>query len=393
MIVEFYNTFILVFYLIQLIFVVILSFIFKRRFIEFNNWSKISSYKWPNAEVILCLRGTDQNLYDLLKKLSKQIYLGTWQLQIIIDSLDDNSLKIVKYFQDNHSIPSLDKPSWQNLNIDFLTDRPKEGSLKCASLLKAFNNLNKESSVIAFVDADASISNDWLSHLVRSCSQPGVGAVSGNRWYKCQSNNMGAWIRSIWNYGALTLMTIYSIPWGGTLAVRREVIDQGDWPMILKDGLCEDTGLIDPLKKLNLRYVFRPELIITNKDEKINLFDLSDWLTRQLLTTRIHHSSWILVFLHSLCTFLVLAIAILNSLWFSLLLYELGCLILLVWIEFLVNKKVLSIRKLFLYIIPCQFLYSITSFRSLIASKIEWSGVIYRISRKHPYVKIIHYPK
>ena len=66
---------------------------------------------------------------------------------------------------------------------------------------------------------------------------------------------MGAWIRSIWNYGALVLMTIYSIPWGGSLAVRRKVIDKGDWKMILKDGLCEDTGLINPLKKLNLRYV------------------------------------------------------------------------------------------------------------------------------------------
>jgi len=259
--------------------------------------------------------------------------------------------------------------------------------------LKAFNNLSSESLIIAFVDADASISNEWLSNLVRSCSQNGVGAVSGNRWYSCKSNNIGAWIRSIWNYGALVLMTIYSIPWGGSLAVRREVIDKGDWNLILKDGLCEDTGLIEPLRKLNLRYVFRPELIITNNENHIDLFDLSDWLTRQLLTTRIHHSTWILVFLHSFCTFLVLAIAIFNNLWFSLLVYELGCLILLVWIELLVNKKILSIRNLFLYIIPCQFLYSIANFRSLVASRIEWSSIIYKISRKHPYVKIIHSPK
>ena len=393
MIVDFCNSFILIFYFIQFSFVVLLTFIFKKRFNEYNNWSRNSSFIWPHAEVILCLRGADENLFDLLKTLSSQIYLGTWELQIIIDSPDDNSLKIVEYFQDNHIKHSLDKPSWQKLNIDFLKIRPNEGSLKCASLLKAFNNLNSKSSIIAFVDADASISNDWLSNLVRSCSQAGVGAVSGNRWYMCQSNNMGAWIRSIWNYGALVLMTIYSIPWGGSLAVRREVIDKGDWNLILKDGLCEDTGLIEPLKKLNLSYVFRPELIITNKEKYINLFDLSDWLTRQLLTTRIHHSSWIFVFSHSLCTFLVLTIAILNSLWLSLLLYELGCLILLVWIEFIVNKKIQSFRNLFLYILPSQFLYVITSFRSLITNRIEWSRVIYRVSRKHPYIKIIGSPR
>ena len=110
--------------------------------------------------------------------------------------------------------------------------------------------------------------------MVRSCSQPGVGAVSGNRWYKCQSNNIGAWIRSIWNSGALVLMTIYSIPWGGTLAVRREVIEEGDWKLILKDGLCEDTGLIEPLKALNLRNIFRPELIIINIEKSISLSNL-----------------------------------------------------------------------------------------------------------------------
>ncbi len=393
MINESYNYFIIIFYLIQFIFVVLVSFIFQKRFKEFNSWSGNNYLNWPNVEVILCLRGTDQNLFNLLKTLSRQLYLGNWQLQIIIDSPSDESLKIVEYFRDNHLNHSLNKPSWQKLNIDFLKKRPKEGSLKCASLLKAFNNLDSESSIIAFVDADASISKDWLSNLVKSCSQNGVGAVSGNRWYTCQSNNMGAWIRSIWNYGALVLMTIYSIPWGGSLAVRREVIDKGDWNLILKDGLCEDTGLIEPLKKLNLRYVFRPELIITNRESYINLFDLYEWLTRQLLTTRIHHASWILIFLHSLCTFLVLIIAILNSLWLSLLLYELGCIILLIWIEFLVNKKILSIGNLFLYIIPCQFLYSITSIRSLITNKIEWSGITYKIRKKHPYVKIIHPPK
>ena len=393
MIIELYNYFIGIFYFIQFIFLILVTFIFKNRLSDYENWSRNSSFIWPNAEVILCLRGADQNLFSLLKSLSRQYYLGNWQLKIIIDSQDDNSLKIVEYFQDNHLNDSRNKPSWQKLNIDFLKANPKEGSLKCASLLQAFNNLNSETSIIAFVDADASISNKWLSNLVRSCSQKGVGAVSGNRWYACQSNDMGAWIRSIWNYGALVLMTIYSIPWGGSLAVRREVIDKGDWNLILKDGLCEDTGLIEPLKKLNLRYVFRPELIITNKEKYINLFELSNWLTRQLLTTRIHHSSWILVFLHSLCTFLVLTIAFLNGLWFSLLLYELGCLILLVWIELLVNKKILSIKNMLLYIIPCQLLYFITSCRSLITTKIEWSRVIYRVSRKRPYIKIINSPR
>ena len=68
----------------------LLTFI-KKRLIEYKNWSRNSSFIWPHAEVILCLRGADQNLIKLLKALSSQSYLGIGILQIIIDSPDDNS--------------------------------------------------------------------------------------------------------------------------------------------------------------------------------------------------------------------------------------------------------------------------------------------------------------
>ena len=42
------------------------SFFFKKRYRESNNWSKNSFLKWPNAEVILCLKGADENLREKL---------------------------------------------------------------------------------------------------------------------------------------------------------------------------------------------------------------------------------------------------------------------------------------------------------------------------------------
>ena len=86
MIVELYNYFIGIFYFIQFIFLILVTFIFKKRLRDYKNWSRDSSFIWPNAEVILCLRGADQNLFCLLKALSRQCYLGNWQLKIVIDS-------------------------------------------------------------------------------------------------------------------------------------------------------------------------------------------------------------------------------------------------------------------------------------------------------------------
>ena len=41
-----------------------------------------------------------------------------------------------------------------------------------------------------------------------------------------------------------------AIHMGGILCVRREVVESSHWSELLTRGLCEDTGLIDPLRQL-----------------------------------------------------------------------------------------------------------------------------------------------
>ena len=53
------------------------------------------------------------------------------------------------------------------------------------------------------------------------------------------------------------------------MAVRREVIDDGRWRTLLSHGLCEDTGLIEPLRYLGLSYLFRPELLVVDRHDDI----------------------------------------------------------------------------------------------------------------------------
>ena len=84
------------------------------------------------------------------------------------------------------------------------------------------------------------------------------------------------WTRSVWNAGALVLMTLFSIPWGGSLAVRREVVEAGEWKKLLSSGLCEDTGLLGPLRKLGLRFVFRPELLVVDRHQSTTFFSLTN---------------------------------------------------------------------------------------------------------------------
>lgn len=186
--------------------------------------------------------------------------------------------------------------------------------------------------------------------LAAGCGQVGVGAVSGNRWYEpAQGGFQGSgpgMVRVIWNGGALVLMTLLGIPWGGSLAIRRELIEPSGWRQVLATSLCEDTALPKRLARVGSSYQFRPELIALDRDDSIRLRPLVRWIARQLLTARLHHRALPLVALHGLgslalllACLVVVATLVLQGqpleagvLGASLVLYELGCVALLLWI-------------------------------------------------------------
>jgi hypothetical protein len=301
-------------------------------------WPKEPAGGWPAAEVVLCLRGADPSLAGALAALAQQTYPGPWRLQLVVDSQSDPAWAVAE--SSLSALETCGQASWQTAQLGPLGQRPQRGSLKSASLRQAFAQLHPATALVALVDADAIVSPHWLADLARACSQPGVGAVSGNRWYQPRGASLAGRVRAGWNCGALVLMTLLEIPWGGSLAVRRQVIDAGPWRERLISSLCEDTSLIQPLRQLGWRYAFRPELITIDRDDSMALAELSPWIGRQLLTARLHHPAWPLVAIHGATSALLLLAA---SAWLllgrsTLLagavgLYELGCMVLLIWIE------------------------------------------------------------
>ncbi len=348
-----------------------------------NQTNNLSIKKWPQAEVILCIRGLDTTLDKLIKTLASQSYPGEWHLQIIIDSEKDASWQKICTMIETQKNREDASANWKKINIEPLKIKSNKGSLKCASLLQAFNRLDPETSVIAFVDSDANIDNNWLRVLVQGCCQEGIGAASGNRWYIPKKNTLSAWSRAVWNAGALVMMTVLEIPWGGSLCVKREVIDEGIWRENLEYSLCEDTSLIKALRVMGLKYFFIPDLLIVDETSTIGFKDLTNWLTRQLLTVRLHHHAWPLICIHGLSTSFILFIGILNKSWISLFFYEFGCIGLLVWIESIALKKSNhSIKNWAVALLAGQVVNGIATFKASIARSTEWRGVNYRLTQK-----------
>ena len=356
------------------------------------------------AEVVLCLRGCDPTLKQVFESLARQRY-NHWRLRVVVDSKTDPAWPVA-----TATVAQLTKdqrPSWREVTIEPLAQRPTEGSLKCASLRQVLQTLDPQTQVVALIDADCIVSDQWLLSLVDECLQPGVGAVSGNRWYEPVGNSLTGTVRAIWNAGAIVQMTAFGIPWGGSLAVRRDALEACRWVDVLRTTLCEDTSLISPLTQAGWRYCFVPPLLAIDEDDAILIAPLTRWISRQLLTARLHHPLWPLVAAHGLFTSAVLAaavifcaVAIVFSNWpglalvaSSLVAYEAISVLLVLVIKqsaaravavVQTNLRPLSSGQVFRWILLLpltQIVYAVAIVSSLQARSIEWRGITYRITR------------
>lgn len=358
------------------------------------------------AEVVLCLRGFDATLADVFAALATQSHTA-WRLRVVVDSEDDPAWEVALAAVARCEATGA---SWRESVIEPLTHWPDRGSLKCASLRQALRSLAGETRVVGLIDADSVVHRDWLLTMVDECLQPGVGAVSGNRWYSPEHDSTAAVVRAIWNAGALVQMTTFGIPWGGSLAVRREALDDCRWADVIETTLCEDTALAAPLAAAGWAYRFVPALLAIDRDDDIALGPLTRWITRQLLTARLHHPAWPLVATHGIATSLALAAATTgiaygwligqtHAVWIlgtALGAYELVNAGLLIAIAEAVRtatrgraappRSLTPDRHLrWLVLIPLtQLVYGLAIVRSMTAQWVEWRGVVYVIQGAPP---------
>ena len=358
----------------------------------------------PPAEVVLCLRGADPSLGDALMALAGQTYPGPWRLLVVVDSRQDPAWPLAQQTIDR--VEAAGVARWQAARLTPLATRPASGSLKSASLRQAFGELDAATELVALVDADAVVAAGWLAALAAGCGQAGVGAVSGNRWYAPAAGSGPGLVRAIWNGGALMLMTLLGIPWGGALAVRRSLIEPSGWLAVLATSLGEDTALPEPLARCGWRYEFRPELITLDRDDSIALRPLGRWISRQLLSARLHHPAWPLVALHGLGTALLVLVALLAALaalllgrlaeagllLAALLAYELGCVALLLLIEAVAARGLAPLGgrlpqpdlahawRLLRWLPLAQWMCGLATLRTALTRRVEWRGVHYRVT-------------
>jgi cellulose synthase/poly-beta-1,6-N-acetylglucosamine synthase-like glycosyltransferase len=350
----------------------------------------------PKTAVILCLRGADPFLPKCLRSLLQQNY-PEYDLKLIVDSHEDPAWKIAH--------DTITDQGTTNVQISPLRIVRNNCSLKCSSVLQAVRELDESYKVVAFVDADTIVHPNWLRELVSPLADAKVGATTGNRWYAPTGQYWGSLVRYIGNVSTVVQMFLFQIPWGGTLAVKTEVLRKTKLLDQWAKALGEDLIIHKALKEHGLQVKFVPSLLIVNREET-DLLSLVDSLKRLMVCSRFYHPRWLALVSEAISsilfptTVIVLFLeSLLETQWqtaaflfgcYSL--YTIGLLLLMLVLELGIQKVIRSndqpttklsattVIKMLIGIPLTQWIYGLALLSSLWISTVTWRGVAYRVS-------------
>lgn len=242
----------------------------------------------PPARVVLCLRGADPFLRDCIAGLLAQRY-PRYELVIVVDSVDDPAWQVAHEATASAMIPVTIKP---------LQVRSKRRSLLMSSMLEAVSDLPDECEAVVIADADVITAETWLESLVKPLQDSKIAVATGVRWCVPETAEWGTLVRYMWNSFAEPQRHTHQIPWGGSLCIRREVVDVARNGRFWQQAFCADLTLTPILADRKLRVRIVPEAVSAVR-ETISLRPCLSFLARQMTWVRLYHPRWLAILLDS----------------------------------------------------------------------------------------------
>lgn len=343
----------------------------------------------PAVMVVLPVRGADSTLARCVTGLLQQQY-DNFRVRIIFDSHTDPGWKIVDSLLESHP----DAP----IELMQLGKPRATCSLKCSAVYEATEDLG-DCEIVAFVDSDIVPHETWLRELIAPLADEKVGVANGNRWYLPPRADWGSMLRYCWNAVAVVTMFLWEMPWGGTLAIKRRVLEETDIRERWIRAGCEDVPLGAAVKQVGLKTRFVPQLLLKDREET-SIQNCLPFLDRQLLWARLYHPAcwwtsnvWqvvvaVAMLISIVCVFIGLVTAqatILAMSGFAVILHSGMGLILLRWMEkqLVPDEQGPALRqpaKSLLAINFTQVVMVRVIFVSLLTKMIHWRGIGYRIN-------------
>ncbi len=229
------------------------------------------------ALIVAPCRGKDVGLSRNLHTLFHQDY-GNYQIRFVVESAADPACPVIRRLLAAHP----------QMTAELLVagEAVQEGQ-KVHNLRHATADLPPDVDYLVFVDSDARLRPQWLRAMLARLDRPGVGAITGYRWFvpspfrlsNCLLYSINAKIAVLFGNRCPTIV------WGGSWSIRRDTFEalgiREAWAGTLSDDLVASRVL----REAGLRVLFEPACM-TPSPADVTLGGLFEFTRRQYLFGR-----------------------------------------------------------------------------------------------------------
>ena len=272
------------FFIVELL-IISRSFFYARR--ERN--AKRPNYT-PKAAIIAPHYGWDADTEAHVKGLLHQDYAGAYEVFFVThqkaDSGHDVSYPHLCEIAESH-------PNVHALLAPNIVENNLPRSQKVQNLLTAIAKLPDDIEVIAFVDADVAIRENWLTLLVNPLQEPDIGTTVGGRFYFPQTWNIASLAESIWVNFQMSVQGDhpYTMVWGGSNAFRREMLEKAQILQRWNEATIEDLNTTLAMRDVKQKVHFVPDCVAITHTANRTWHQIFEFTNRQVIMT-FHMGLW-----------------------------------------------------------------------------------------------------
>ena len=228
-------------------------------------------------------KGFDIDLAANLRALMKQDY-DNYEVTFIVESTDDPAYPEIRRAIREHA--------WVPARV-VVAGRATDSGQKVHNLRVATQHLSRRIKYLAFVDSDARPRPEWLRMLVARLDEPGLGAVTGYRWFTPQRPTLSNALVYSMNCDIISLLTRSShcLIWGGSWAIRRDTFDAIDLHHAWKGTLSDDLVASRLMRKSGLKVRFEPACVVESPLDQ-SFGQVMSFIRRQYLIARLYTFDW-----------------------------------------------------------------------------------------------------
>ena len=272
------------FFIVQLL-IIVRSFFYARR--ERN--ARRPDYT-PKAAIIAPHYGWDADTAEHANGLLHQDYAGAYEVFFVTHEKGDSGHDV--------SYPHLCEIAEPHPNIHVLlapniVENSLPRSQKVQNLMTVIEKLPNDIEVIAFVDADVAIREDWLTLLVTPLQEPEIGTTVGGRFYFPQTWNLASLVESIWVNFQMSIQGDhpFTMVWGGSNAFRREMLEKSQILERWEHATIEDLNTTLAMRDVKHKIHFVPDCVAVTRTANRRWHQIVEFTNRQMIMT-LHMGLW-----------------------------------------------------------------------------------------------------